>query len=659
MTHSAIFKPISIRGRALKSRVVFGAHTANMAENGYPGAQHRGYYEERAIGGAGMIVVEPMPVHRTAVLTQGNFRHDDDSVIPHFAKLVECVKQHGGVIVQQLYHVGQHGDADLSFQPNWSPSGLPSYHDSDGSHAMSVTEIDEIVEGHVEAALRCQKAGFDGVEIWNCYHSMIDQFLTPWSNHRCDEYGGSLENRMRFGTRIFEAVRAAVGEDFIVGFSLSVSEKTDFMLTLEDYMETLKIWDAKGYFDYVSVGSGNYIDYDIVMPTFLHGEKLTSTFTASIKEVVKNAYVISESHIRTPENANAILASGDADLVSIVRGQIADPHLVNKARDGRDEDVRGCISCNQMCWGRRSRDYWISCLINPSAGREYKWGGDRFTKVKKSQEILVVGGGPAGMETARVAAERGHTVTLTEASGELGGNFRLGGMAPRRGQMLELIQWYEGQFEKLGVTIKYNAPMDADDVLAIGADQVVLATGSMSDGTGRQRWLASEPELPGLNKGNVWSPEDVMRREAKLGDEVLFVDEGGSWRGTGTAWHLAQKGHKVTIVTPDAYIGKDLARTTADFAIRQNLKQLGATFMTDSVVAEWHGEHASVQSMLDGSKVEVTASAIVMATTNMALNDLELDLVQEGACVKTVGDCVAPRNAAYAFYEGRKLGLEL
>lgn len=659
MTHSAIFKPISIRGRTLKSRVVFGAHTANMAENGYPGAQHRGYYEERAMGGAGMIVVEPMPVHRTAVLTQGNFRHDDDSVIPHFTKLVEGVKQYGTVILQQLYHVGQHGDADLSFQPNWSPSGLPSYHDSDGSHAMSVSQIDEIVEGHVQAALRCQKAGFDGVEIWNAYHSMMDQFLTPWSNHREDEYGGSLENRMRFGTRIFEAVRAAVGDDFIIGFALSVSEKTDFMLCLEDYKEILGIWDAKGFFDYVTVGTGNYIDYDVVMPTFLHGEKLTSTFTASIKKVVKNAYVTSESHIRTPENANTILASGDADLVSIVRGQIADPHLVNKAREGRDEDVRGCISCNQMCWGRRSRDYWISCLINPSAGREYKWGGDRFAKVMKPQEILVVGGGPAGMEAARVAAERGHSVTLAEASSELGGNFRLGGMAPRRGQMLELIQWYEGQFEKLGVTVKCNAPMDTGDVLAIGADQVVLATGSMSDSTGRQRWLASEAELPGLNKGNVWSPEDVMRREAKLGDDVLFVDEGGSWRGTGTAWHLAQKGHKVTIVTPDAYIGKDLARTTADFAIRQNLKQLGATFMTDSVVFEWHGDHATVQSMLDGTKTDVTASAIVMATTNMALNDLELDLVQQGARVKTVGDCVAPRNAAYAFYEGRKLGLKL
>ncbi|MFT5258673.1 MAG: 2,4-dienoyl-CoA reductase-like NADH-dependent reductase (Old Yellow Enzyme family) [Saprospiraceae bacterium] len=443
MTTPNLFAPIKLRGRPLKNRIVFGAHTANMSENGYPGAQHRAYYEERAMGGAAMIVVEPMPVHATGVLTRGNFRHDDDSVIPHFAKLVEGVKTHDTVILQQLYHIGQHGDADLSFQPNWSPSGLPSYHDSDGSHAMSMAQIDEIVEGHVQAALRCQKAGFDGVEIWNAYHSIVDQYLTPWSNHRQDEYGGSLENRMRFGGRIFEAVRAAVGEDFIIGFSLSLSEETDFMLSVDDYIEILSIWDKKGYFDYVSVGTGNYVDYERVMPTFVHGEKLSTPYTIRIKSALENALVIAESHIRTPENAKAVIDSGEADLVSIVRGQIADPHWVNKTREGREEDVRGCISCNQMCWGRRSRDYWISCLINPSAGREREWGGDRFTQTIASAKVLIVGAGPAGMEAARVAAERGHQVTLVEASSDLGGAFRLGALAPRRGQILELINWYQ------------------------------------------------------------------------------------------------------------------------------------------------------------------------------------------------------------------------
>ena len=194
------------------------------------------------------------------------------------------------------------------------------------------------------------------------------------------------------------------------------------------------------------------------MPTFQFPDKLGAPYAEALKKVVRFAKVQAESHIRTPENANYAVASGQADMVSIVRGQIADPHLANKAKEGRAEDVRGCISCNQMCWGRRSRDYWISCLINPSAGREFEWGGDRFEKVQETKSVLVVGAGPAGMETARVAAERGHKVTLVEAGPQLGGAFRLAGMQPRRSQILELIEWYERQLKRLNVDVRLNTP---------------------------------------------------------------------------------------------------------------------------------------------------------------------------------------------------------
>jgi 2,4-dienoyl-CoA reductase-like NADH-dependent reductase (Old Yellow Enzyme family) len=178
-----LFTPVRLRHRTLRNRIVFGAHTANMARDGLPGEQHLAYYRERAIGGAAMIVVEPMPVHAAAVLTRGNFRHSDDAVIPHFRQLTEACKAEGAVMIQQLYHVGQHGDADNSFHPNWSPSGGPSYHDSDGSHAMTGSEIEETIEGFVQVARRCREAGFDGVEVWAAYHGFVDQFWTPWSNH--------------------------------------------------------------------------------------------------------------------------------------------------------------------------------------------------------------------------------------------------------------------------------------------------------------------------------------------------------------------------------------------------------------------------------------------------------------------------------------------
>ncbi|MCG8423730.1 MAG: FAD-dependent oxidoreductase, partial [Proteobacteria bacterium] len=317
------------------------------------------------------------------------------------------------------------------------------------------------------------------------------------------------------------------------------------------------------------------------------------------------------------------------------------------------------ISCNQMCWGRRSRDYWISCLINPSAGREFEWGGDRFTKVDAPRKVLVVGGGPAGMEAARVAAERGHEVTLAEALGDLGGQFRLAGLAPRRGQITELMGWYLRQFEQLGVDVRYFSPMDETDILEFGADEVVLATGSLPDGLARQRWLPEAEQLPGLENGKVFACEEVFRDQAELGEAVILLDEGGNWRGAGTAWHLADSGHEVTIVTPDAMIGKELTRTASDFQIRAALKKLGVNFMPESIITRWHGDRAEVQSLLDGSTTEVTASAIVTATTNTVYNDVELALAGSDVKFHVIGDAAAPRQAPYAFHDGRKIGLQL
>jgi len=654
-----LFQPLELRHRTLDNRIVFGAHTANMSDLGLPGERHRGYYEERAIGGAAMIVVEPMPVHPTAVLTRGNFRHCDDEVIPHFRKITEAVHSHGTTILQQLYHVGQHGDSDLSFMPHWSPSGLASYHDSDGSHAMRESEILEVIDCFVHAAQRCQAAGFDGVDIFAAYHSLLDQFWTPWSNQRDDKWGGSLENRCRLSLTIVNSIREACGEDFIIGMSTGYADNTPFVMTLEDFQEVIMLHDQTANLDYVSCGSGNYVDTDRIMPTFVHGEKQGVPLAAALKQVVKHARVTAESHIRTPENADYTIASGDSDLVSIVRGQIADPHLVNKARAGRADDIRGCISCNQMCWGRRSRDYWISCLVNPSAGREFEWGGDRFDKTDVVKKILVVGAGPAGMEATRVAAERGHQVTLCEALGDLGGQFRLAGLAPRRGQITELMGWYLRQFEQLGVEVRYFSPMDEQDILEFGADEVVLATGSMPDGLAKQRWLPEAEELPGLSHGKVFSCEEVFRDQAELGKAVIVLDEGGNWRGTGTAWFLADRGHDVTIVTPDPMIGKELVRTTSDIQIRASLARLGTKFILESVIARWHGDRAEIRSLLDESITSIEASAIVTATTNTVYNDVELALSQAGTSLHVIGDAAAPRQAPYAFHDGRKIGLAL
>jgi 2,4-dienoyl-CoA reductase-like NADH-dependent reductase (Old Yellow Enzyme family)/thioredoxin reductase len=654
---SRLFSPIDLRGKTLRNRIVFGAHTANMAADGLPTEQHVAYYAERAIGGAAMIVVEPVPVHAAAVLTRGNFRHSDDSVIPHFRKVSDAIRGNGAVAIQQLYHVGQHGDSDNSYHPSWSPSGLPSYHDSDGSHAMTEADIEETIDGFVQAARRCKEAGFDGVEVWAAYHGMLDQFWTPWSNRRDDRWGGSLENRTRLSREVMTRIRKLCGDDFIVGLAVNDDPGVEVGLKREALAEIVALHDRDNLMDYVTCGTGSYLDFYTIIPTFVYPEKLGADLASVLKPAVKHALVTAESHIRTPENAEAVLSEGSADLVSIVRGQIADPHLANKAAAGRPEDIRGCLSCNQMCWGRRSRDYWISCVINPSAGREWEWGGDRFTPAAQPKRVLVVGGGPAGLEAARVAAERGHRVVLAEASDRLGGQFRLAGMQPRRAQILDLIDWYERQLRQLQVEVRYGQYIEADDIEREGVEQVILATGSLPRDSAFQRALPQFDEIPG--GGPCFSAEAVMAREARPGRRVIVLDDGGNWKGCGTAWKLAEDGHEVTIVTPDALVGKELQRMAVDMPLRRALAKLGVRFLTESAVVNWDGRTARVTSLLDGSEQQIEPDTLVFSSTNSADDSLALVLAARGIAFKAIGDCTASRQAAYAIHDGRKVALGL
>ncbi len=656
-----VFEPLRLRHKTLRSRITFGAHTANMAEGGLPGARHIGYYRERALGGAGMIVVEPIPVHRTAVLTRGNFRHDDDSVIPAFLQLTNACRDANSdvVLIHQLYDVGQHGDADNSFAPNWSPSGLPSYHDADGSHAMTAAEIEELIEGFVQAARRAQESGFDGVEVFAAYHAVVDQFWAPWSNRRTDDWGGSAENRMRFSAEILRRIRARCGEDFIIGLAVSADPGSEAVPSIDELTEVIAWHDERRLMDYVTCGTGSYFDFHTIMPTSLDEQRLGEPFAAALKAVVHHARVQAESHIRTPGAAEALLAAGHADMVSIVRGQIADPHLVAKARAGRAETVRPCISCNQLCWGRRSRDYWISCLVNPSAGREWAWGGDRFERAAVARHVLIVGGGPAGLETARVSAERGHRVTLLERGPRLGGQFRLAGLQPSREQITDLLDWYARSLEALGVELRLGVDAGPDDVAASGADEIVVATGSRPPRTGFQRALPLVDRLPGVDGSDVFSIHDILDGSAAPGGRVLVLDDLDDWRGLGTALHLVERGHEVTILTAGPVVARGLFHSAVDGPLRQRFAQAGGRSITSSCVIGWRDRVARVRSTLTGETASLEADALVIAETPVVEPALADALTALGIPFHQVGDCVAPRRASLAFYEGRELASRL
>ena len=312
-----------------------------------------------------------------------------------------------------------------------------------------------------------------------------------------------------------------------------------------------------------------------------------------------------------------------------MRGQIADPHLANKARAGRADDIRPCISCNQLCIGRRMRDYHISCLVNPSAGREHAWDGDSAPPAETPRHVLVVGGGPAGLETARVAAERGHRVTLVEKAHALGGQFRLAAAQPERDEIGELLGWYRTQLEKLQVRVELGRELTADAIRNFGADAVVLSTGSVPTRTGFQRSLPHVDALPGAEQENVHAANDVLDGTARPGKRVLLLDDlNGWWPASGTALYLAERSHDVTVVTASDKPAEALDLSHLGPSTRERFAKLGVTVICSHALIRWAGNTATIQNLYTDETQELAFDGLVLATTNTVDDALARDLAE-------------------------------
>ena len=598
------------------------------------------------------------------MLTRGNFRHGDDAIIPAFRRLTDACREAnpGVVMIHQLYHVGQHGDADNSFAPNWSPSGLPSYHDADGSHAMTEAEIEELIEGFVAAAGRAQASGFDGDRdlrrLPRRWSTSSGRLVEPADR----QWGGIVrEPDALLVARSCGGSASAAATTSSSAWRVSADPDSPAMLSVEELAEIVALARRAAADGLRHVRHGLLLRLRQDHPAVaLPAAARRAVRGGRSRRVVRHALVQAESHIRTPAAAEAVLAAGHADMVSIVRGQIADPHLVAKARAGRADEVRPCISCNQLCWGRRSRDYWISCLVNPSAGREFEWGGDRFEPAARPRRVLVVGGGPAGLEAARVAAERGHHVTLMERGPELGGQFRLAGLPavarpdhrpdrlvrpaarrPRRGRPAGR------RGERSGRDGGRGGRGHRGDRVAPAADRV--PAGPAEAWTGCPAWMARTSS----------SIQDVLDGAVLVGPARPRARRPQRLAGLGTATHLAEADHDVTIVTAAAVVAGGLYHSAADGPLRKRFAEAGGRSITSACVLEWRAGVATIRSTLTGEVSTLEADALVIAETPVSETGLAADLTALGVPFHEIGDAVAPRRASLAFFEARELARRL
>ena len=488
-----LFTPFQLGKYTLQSRIVVTGHAANFYDEEQLPTEAYGYYlRERAKGGAGLVTMGSCAVHPNSTT---RFANSDDRIIPRYQRIADLVHEYPVPVMAQLSHSGRRAasaqremlDGDwLSPAPSAVPTPAFSYAQA-MPHVMSTEEVEEIVAAFGAAAGRIHAGGLDGAEIIVGYGGLVSQFPHASSNRRTDRYGGeTLEDRMTFLYEVLQAARQALGPDLLLGVRIS-DDLVEYSIDYEDSMEMAPLLERTGLLDYINVWISAFPDPAATRshwPPYYHEPGEFVERPAGIKALV-DLPVIGIGRINTPVLAEQVLAEGKMDLVGMVRELIADPHLPNKAKEGRLLEIRRCLACNQSCAGRQAMDLPITCIYNPVTGHEKEWAD--LGPASVSRKVVVVGGGPAGMETARVAAERGHRVVLFEESDRLGGQVKLAMLTPKRESFEEIILFFEEELPRLGVDLRLGAQATEESVLAESADVVVVATGS----------TPYVPEIPG------------------------------------------------------------------------------------------------------------------------------------------------------------------
>jgi 2,4-dienoyl-CoA reductase (NADPH2) len=650
MAYRYLWTPLQLGPVTTRNRIVFSAHLTNYALDGKPTEQHAAYYAARAAGGAGLIITEEHSTHPTDWPYEKLIHGFHRDVIPGYRAITDAVHRHRVPIFAQINHNGGQASSMYSRLPVWAPSPVADPLFREVPKAVTEAEIDEIIAGYAVVAEHSAEGGFDGIELQCSHSSIVRGFLSPATNHRTDEYGGSIENRARLLVRIVGAVRKVIGNRLALGVRICGDELIEGGTDIHDAVRIAEIAEATGQVDYINTSIGVATASLFMIEASMHIPPGYAMFIPSALRKAVDLPVVGVGRFKDPLQAERAIAEGHCDLVGVVRGQIADPDFAVKARAGDTDDIRLCLSCNQECVGRMGLNRWLGCIENPRTGRE-SHGVGTVHLTPKPRQVMVVGAGPAGLQAAIAAARNGHQVTVVEKTDQPGGQVRIAATVPNRAEFGDMIRNQINECERLGVKIEYGVGVWPGLVEERRPDHVIVAMGAEP---ARPWWAPADAT-------NVIDVREVIEGTApdggpRAGQSIVVIDEIGFHHATSTAELLADRGCTVEIVTNGMVVGQDLGITLdmENWWMRAGSK--GIVQSTDLVPMGITDGELTLLHHPTGVNQTRRPDWVVLAVPPHPVEWLYHDLKAAGVSVERIGDCLAPRRAHAAVIDGERAG---